>query len=102
MTNRADTLNVTTARRTSYRLPEFTRRGLIESAVARGLFVIATNSDGDAGRRNLLLGLLGPGSSERILDPGISVVTERLSRDGVLSRQCGEAVQRWYQRIANG
>ena len=80
-------------------LTEFTRRGLITVAVARGLFVIATNSDGNPARRAFLLGELGSGAVEQILDPGIEVVTRRLSTNGGLSRQCSQAIQRWFSRI---
>ena len=84
-----------------YALPlaEYTRRSIITGATGRQLFVIATNSDGDSGRRLELLGFLGPGSAERVIDPGLEEVTRRLSVNGQLSRQCGEAINRWYGRL---
>ena len=49
---------------------EYTRRAVIGAAVARDIEVIATNSDGDPERRAFLLGELGAGATERIVDPG--------------------------------
>ena len=66
-------------------------------AIQDGVEVIATNSDGSQERRQQLLALLGANAVEEIIDPGISVVTERLSVDGVLSEQCSQAIGRWYQ-----
>ena len=80
-------------------LAEYTRRAVITGAINRDLFVIATNSDGDHQRRQSLLGFLGPGATERVIDPGLQVVTERLSVDGELSHQCGTAIARWYERL---
>ena len=81
-------------------LAEYIRRAAITGAIAREISVIATNSDGDPGRRADLLGFLGPGSREEILDPGISVVRERLAGpDGQLSDQCNSALNRWYGRL---
>lgn len=80
-------------------LVEYTRRAIITGALARGIFAIVTNSDGSSDRRADLLGLLGPGASERVIDPGIDVVRERLSVGGVLSVQCQEAIDRWYSRL---
>ena len=58
--------------RDSHLLPlaEYTRRAATTGAVDRQLFAIVTNSDGDADRRRTLLGLLGAGGQERIIDPG--------------------------------
>lgn len=79
---------------------EHTRRVVISAARARGLDVIATNSDGDRTRRRRLLDLLGPGASERIIDPGRDVVIDRLADSGgTLSGECNQAVGRWYDRI---
>ena len=72
-------------------LVELQRQRLIRQAVEDDIEVVATNSDGDGGRRNYLLGLLGPGSTEEVLDPGIQVVQERLTVNGTLSNQCGNA-----------
>ena len=61
--------------------------------------MVTTNSDGSPERRALLLSRLGPGATERIIDPGLNIVTERLSVNGTLSDQCRGAIQRWYGRI---
>ena len=82
-------------------LTEYLRMATIGAAVGRGISVITTNSDGSPERRALLLSRLGPGAVERIIDPGLSVVTERLSNpDGSISEQCVEARDRWYNRRA--
>ena len=85
----------------AYALPlaEYARRAMIRGAVQQQVDAFATNSDGDPERRSFLLGLLGPGAEERVIDPGIAVVTERLSVDGVLSDQCRQAIGRWYLRL---
>ena len=59
----------------------------------RGITVIATNSDGDPARRSFLLGQLGKGATERIVDPGEDIVAARLSdpETGVLSPECKSA-----------
>ena len=48
-----------------------------------------------------LLGILGPDALEEIVDPGIDVVTARLSdpATGSLSDACARAVARWYSRV---
>ena len=51
-------------------LTEFVRQGAIRGAREQEIDVIATNSDGNRDRRGFLLGLLGPGSTERVIDPG--------------------------------
>ena len=87
----------------SWLLPmaETVRQVIIRVATERGIDVIGTNSVGDATRRAALLARLGPGSVERILDPGFSVITERLSNpDGSIDQQCVEARDRWYNRRA--
>ena len=82
-------------------LTEYVRRAAITGAAAQELSVVATNSDGNPDRRLRLLGLLGPGSNERVIDPGFDVITRRLSNpDGSLSQQCVEARGRWYNRRA--
>ena len=82
-------------------MAEYTRQAMLTGAATMGIDVIATNSDGLPARRAALLSRLGPGATERILDPGFDVVTERLTgRDGVLSDQCVEARDRWYSRRA--
>ena len=85
----------------AYLLPlsEYVRRAIITGALGRELFVIVTNSDGAPERRQELLGLIGAGSTERVIDPGRAEVVSRLSVDGVLSQQCGQAIDRWYGRL---
>ena len=87
--------------RHSFLLPmvEYLRRTAITAAQQRDIYTIITNSDGDRERRDFLLSLLGAGSEERVIDPGRGVVTDRLSVDGQLSRQCGDAIQRWFGRL---
>ena len=92
-------------RHLAYVLPmaEYLRRTILTAAAARGLRVVATNSDGDAGRRGFLLGELGPGSVERVIDPGIDVVVSNLQGpDGITSEQCQQAINRWYRRGRRG
>ena len=82
-------------------LAESLRLELIDRARAAEVDVITTNSDGDRGRRQRLLDRLGPGASERIIDPGQAVVTARLAdaATGVVSPQCEQAVGRWFSRL---
>ena len=80
-------------------LTEYLRMTIIGAARDRGVDVVSTNSDGSPERRALLLSRLGPGAVERVIDPGINIVTERLSGpDGTLSDPCNEAIGRWYLR----
>ena len=82
-------------------ITEYVRRAVIGAAVERDIGVVATNSDGDPERRAFLLGQLGPGAEERIVDPGRVAVEARLS-DPVtfeLSDDCTEAINRWYVRL---
>ena len=81
-------------------LTEYVRRAIISGAVNRDIAVIATNSDGDPERRAFLLGQLGAGAVERIVDPGRNIVEARLSdpETGVLSSECDSAIGRWYSR----
>lgn len=83
-------------------LAEYVRRAIITGAVARDIEVIATNSDGDPARRRLLLEQLGPGATERIVDPGRAIVAARLAdpATGELSAECEAAIDRWYGRLA--
>ena len=83
-------------------LVEFSRRNIIRRAQEAELYTIVTNSDGSPPRRRELLALLGAGAAEEVLDPGIDVVTRRLSRGGRLSPQCGQAIERWFGRLTNG
>ena len=86
----------------AYALPmaEYIRRAAITGAVTQEVDAIVTNSDGNQTRRNFLLGLLGPGATETVIDPGIDVVTTRLSdAQGTLSEQCRSAINRWYGRL---
>ena len=80
-------------------LAEYLRRAAITAAANRELFPIVTNSDGDALRRRTLLNLLGPGATETIVDPGRQVVVTRLSESGSLTKQCADAIDRWYGRL---
>ena len=82
---------------------EYLRRAAITAAVLRQIDVIATNSDGDPARRAFLLGQLGDGASERIVDPGRDVVAARLAdaETGELSGECDAAINRWYGRLGN-
>ena len=81
-------------------LTEYVRRAIITGATDRDITVIATNSDGDPARRSFLLGQLGEGATERIVDPGEDIVSARLSdpETGDLEPACKRAVQRWYGR----
>ena len=80
-------------------LTEYLRMSIIGAAQERGIDVVSTNSDGSPERRALLISRLGPGATERVIDPGIEVVTERLSVDGALSEGCNTAILRWYGRV---
>ena len=80
---------------------EYLRRAVFSAAQDRGISVIATNSDGNRGRRAFLVEQLGPDGTERIVDPGEAVVRARLTDpiSGVLSDDCNQAVNRWYSRV---
>ena len=81
-------------------LTESIRQTVITFARDADIDVVATNSDGSPERRALLLARLGMGSAETILDPGFDVVTERLkSPSGLITRQCQDAIGRWYTRF---
>ena len=88
----------------AYALPmaEYLRQAAITGAITQELDIVLSNSDGDQQRRQFLLGRLGQGATERIIDPGIEVVTERLSVDGTLDPDCASAISRWYGRIPGG
>ena len=60
-------------------ITEYVRRAAITGAVERDIQVIATNSDGDPARRKFLLNQLGPGATERVVDPGRDAVSARLA-----------------------
>ena len=79
----------------AYALPltEYMRRTAITAARERDLTAIVTNSDGNPERRTALLGYLGPGSSEVVVDPGRAIVEANLSIEGELSEQCNEAIK---------
>ena len=82
---------------------EYVRRAIITGAVGegRGIDVIATNSDGDPKRRAFLVSSLGPGAVEKVVDPGIEVVSARLAdpETGELAEECAGAIARWYTRV---
>ena len=82
-------------------LVEYVRRTIITAAQVRDIFTIATNSDGRIERREEILGFLGAGATEIIIDPGRPIVEARLSdpATGALSSECGQAVNRWYGRL---
>ena len=88
----------------AYALPmaEYLHQAAITGAIAQELDIVLTNSDGNTERRNFLLGRLGPTATERILDPGRSIVMERLTVDGTLDPDCHRAIQRWYGHIPLG
>ena len=70
-------------------LTEYTRQAILTGAASMDVEVIATNSSGDPARRATLVQRLGPGAVERVIDPGIEVVTRNLAgADGVLSDDC--------------
>ena len=82
-------------------LVEYTRRAIISAARVRDIYVVATNSDGRIERREEILGFLGDGAEERIIDPGYAAVKRRLAEPdtGELSSECSNAISRWYGRI---
>ena len=61
-------------------MTEAIRQTVITIAVDREIDVVATNSDGSPERRGFLLSRLGPGAVERVIDPGINVVTDTAVR----------------------
>lgn len=81
-------------------LTEYVRRAVVTGAVNRDIFVVATNSDGSPERRKFLQERLGAGATERIFDPGRSVVAARLADPATdeLSDECDAAIGRWYGR----
>lgn len=86
----------------AYALPftERLRLTMIGLALAQELTPIVTNSDGNPQRRQFLLSRLGGDAQEEVIDPGLSVVRERLAGpDGTVSAQCEEAINRWYGRL---
>ena len=72
------------------------QRTIISAARERDIYTVVTNSDGNPERRTALLGFIGPGSSEVVIDPGRAIVEEALSIDDELSEQCRKAIGRWY------
>ena len=60
-------------------LAEQVRQAIIDGATQRQIGLIITNSDGDPTRRAALLRMLGPGATERIVNPGEAIVRARLS-----------------------
>lgn len=80
-------------------LVEYVRRAALTAADSRDLRVFMTNSDGSPARRQQLTGLMGPGSVEEVVDPGLEEITRRLEdANGELSDQCRDARDRWYLR----
>ena len=84
-------------------MAEYLRRVIITSGQDRGFDVITTNSDGDPGRRELLVMFLGPGATEIVMDPGESIIRDRLTFGMASgpSAQCQEAMDRWFRRLPN-
>ena len=82
-------------------LVEYVRRAALTAARQRDIVTVATNSDGDPGRREFLLAELGEGATERVVDPGREVVSARLADavTGTLSPACSGAINRWYGRL---
>lgn len=82
-------------------LVEYVRRAILTAARNRDINVIASNSDGNAARRAVLLDELGEGATERVVDPGREVVSARLAdaATGTLSPACESAIGRWYGRL---
>lgn len=78
---------------------EHMRQHAIIVARERDIGVVATNSEGGRRRREYLLGLLGPGAVETVVDPGRAAVVAHLAVDGALSPQCEIAIGRWYNRL---
>ena len=81
-------------------LTEYLRRAAITAARERDISIVGTNSDGDPARRAFLLGQLGDGATERVIDPGRDVVSARLAdpATGEVSAECDAAISRWYSR----
>ena len=81
-------------------MAEYLRRAAITGALNMELDPIVSNSDGSEIRRHFLLSQLGPGAVERVIDPGVELVRERLTGpDGILSENCNQAIARWYGRL---
>ena len=81
-------------------IAEYVRRAIMTVALENDVEIVVTNSDGSPTRRNFLLTQMGAGAVERVIDPGIEVVRERLADvDGLLSVQCGDAINRWFGRL---
>ena len=79
---------------------EYVRRAIITVAIENELSVVVTNSDGSPTRRNFLLSQMGAGAVEQVLNPGLDIVRERLADvNGLLSVQCGDAINRWFGRL---
>ena len=80
---------------------EYLRRAVFSAAQDRGIDVIATNSDGNRGRRAFLVEQLGPNGTERIVNPGEAAVRARLADPitGALSPECEKAIARWFSRV---
>jgi len=74
---------------------------VITGARGRDIRLVATNSDGDPGRRRFLLDRLGPGAVERIVDPSVEAVSARLADPMTLelSVECEDAIGRGYRRL---
>ena len=80
-------------------MAEYLRQAAITGAIAQDIDIVLSNSDGNPERRKYLLGRLGPTATERVIDPGVEIVTQRLTVDGTLSEDCRAAIQRWHGRL---
>ncbi len=72
---------------------------LVTYGLERGLNVAATTSRRDqVGRWQTLAASLGADFNVQTIDPGIDVVSERLTDPdtGKLSEECAKAINRWY------
>ena len=75
------------------------KSAVVREARARELTVVETNSNGSPAQRQRLLAELA--GVERIIDPGLQVVQQRLADPvtGQLSSQCREAIARYYDNL---
>ena len=77
---------------------EYLRTTMIRRALDDDRPVVATVSEPATGPRHAaLLALFAGQARQEVIDPGIDTVIERLAgANGELSRQCEEALSRWY------
>ena len=76
---------------------EYLRSTIARRALADDMPVVATISERPEGARyQSLLALLGGAARQETIDPGPEEIIRRLSRNGELSSQCFNAVNRWF------